>query len=63
MEQKKDKGFLRRIIALAVLVGIVLLFFLIRLVQFQLVEGEKYYSEATAAPSSSATASSQAENF
>lgn len=39
-------GFRRRIIALAVLVGIVLFMFILRLAQFQLLEGAGYAAEA-----------------
>lgn len=41
-----DAGFRRRIIALAVITGILFLVFLIRLVQFQLVDGSKYRTQA-----------------
>ncbi|MFV0351998.1 MAG: hypothetical protein ACK5JF_06765 [Oscillospiraceae bacterium] len=42
----QTSGFKRRMVAIGVLVFIILLFFIARLVQFQLIEGDKYASEA-----------------
>lgn len=56
---EKDAGFRRRIIALAVVVGVILLIFIIRLVQFQLVNGGSYLSQATSGQPPSSQSLSQ----
>lgn len=43
----QTKGFKRRMVAIAVLVFIILLFFVARLVQFQIIEGSKHAAEAS----------------
>ncbi|MDL2323801.1 hypothetical protein LJC61_01440 [Ruminococcaceae bacterium OttesenSCG-928-A16] len=54
MEPKqKDSGFKRRTIALAVLLGIILVLFIARLVQFQLIQGAQYAAEANSQTSQS----------
>lgn len=56
-KQPKDKGFIRRIVALAVLVVLVLVLFLLRLAQFQLFEGASHAETAASArPRGAATA-------
>lgn len=57
-EAPQTSGFKRRMVAIAVLVFIILMFFIARLVQFQLIEGDKYASEAAKRnPASSQTVS------
>lgn len=53
-QPRPDAGFRRRIIALGVLLGLLLLIFLLRLVQFQLIDGEAYRRRAEGTASSSA---------
>ena len=43
---RPDAGFRRRIIALGVLLGLLLFIFLLRLIQFQLVDGNTYRQQA-----------------
>lgn len=62
MDNKPDpKSLKRRLIAFAVVAGVILLLFLLRLVQFQLVDGADYRHQAEqgtqeALPSSSSVA-------
>ena len=45
-EGPQTKGFRRRMIAIAIVVAIILLVFIVRLVQFQLINGSEYAEQA-----------------
>lgn len=51
VDKVREPGFRRRVIALAVILGIILLIFIARLVQYQLVDGRQYRQEAEGAVS------------
>ena len=58
----QTKGFRRRMIAIAIVVAIILLVFLVRLVQFQLINGSEYAEQAARSSVESTVSSGESLN-